>query len=270
MAVGLIWYELFMWHDAGNYPSPMVEPLQVPDTAEPKRRIRNLLEASGLMSSLVSLAPQEAREEALLSAHTHDYVQRVRQTGEAGGGDLARYARIGPKGDRIARLAAGAAILAVDAVLDGRLDSAYALVRPAGHHAGRAGGGGFCIFNNVAVAALHALVHDEARSIPAYEAVRTRVRKAAPSMHAIARALDRLEYLDRVRDAIVSRAGQFAVGVIVVLLVFRAAVLFYGVLAAGVIAVAWYLWERSGATDRLARAVDRLPAVLGPSPGAKA
>lgn len=156
MALRLIWHELFAWHDAGNYTAAFVEPLSIPDTAEPKRRIRNLVEASGLIAHLDVFTPSEASDKALARAHDEDYVARVRATGKAGG-DIARYARIGPGGDRIARLAAGAAIAAVDAVVEGKFDAAYALVRPAGHHATRGDGGGFCIFNNVAVAALHAL-----------------------------------------------------------------------------------------------------------------
>jgi acetoin utilization deacetylase AcuC-like enzyme len=61
-----------------------------------------------------------------------------------------------------AELAAGATIDAVDAVLDGNADSAFALVRPPGHHAERDRAMGFCFFNNVAVAAAHAV---EARGV---------------------------------------------------------------------------------------------------------
>ncbi|MEZ5478935.1 MAG: histone deacetylase family protein [Thiolinea sp.] len=53
--------------------------------------------------------------------------------------------------------AAGAAIMAVDLVLSGEHSSAFCIVRPPGHHAGRANSGGFCIFNNIALAALQAL-----------------------------------------------------------------------------------------------------------------
>jgi len=62
-----------------------------------------------------------------------------------------------PRTWEIARLAAGAAVAGVDAVLDGRATTAAALVRPPGHHAEPARAMGFCLLNNVAVAAAHAL-----------------------------------------------------------------------------------------------------------------
>lgn len=58
-----------------------------------------------------------------------------------------------------AQRAAGAGVLAVDLVLGGEVGNAFCLVRPPGHHAGRARAMGFCFFNNIAVAAAHALAH---------------------------------------------------------------------------------------------------------------
>lgn len=59
----------------------------------------------------------------------------------------------------IARLAAGGVINAVDSVLSAETDNAFALVRPPGHHAQRGRAAGFCIFNNIAIGARHALAH---------------------------------------------------------------------------------------------------------------
>ncbi|EFJ42331.1 hypothetical protein VOLCADRAFT_97594 [Volvox carteri f. nagariensis] len=92
--------------------------------------------------------------------HCPDYIRRVREMsaddtkGHHTAGDVATFS---PGGYRIAALAAGGAIEAVEAVLRGEVRNAYALVRPPGHHAERDQGMGFCIFNNVAVAAAHAL-----------------------------------------------------------------------------------------------------------------
>ncbi len=61
-----------------------------------------------------------------------------------------------PETYEIARLAAGGALNAVDAVVQGRVDNAFALIRPPGHHAGAGNSAGFCVFNNIAIAAFHA------------------------------------------------------------------------------------------------------------------
>lgn len=119
-------------------------------------------------------------------------------------------------------------------------------------------------------ATLHATMHDETHALAAFEAVRTGVRKAAPPMHAIALALDRLDYLDRVRTAVVSRVGQVAIAVIVLLIIFRTALLLYAALGAVFAGIAWYVLERIAVTDRLGRAVARLPAPAGPRPSQEA
>jgi acetoin utilization deacetylase AcuC-like enzyme len=64
---------------------------------------------------------------------------------------------IGPRGFEIAALSCGGVLAAVEAVMAGRLDNAYCLVRPPGHHAEADAGHGFCCFSNVSLAADHAL-----------------------------------------------------------------------------------------------------------------
>src|SRR5207302_9183240 len=72
------------------------------------------------------------------------------------GGEAGEETPFGRGSFEIALLAAGGCITAVDSVLDGKVDNAYALVRPPGHHAERDQGRGFCIFGNTALAAMHA------------------------------------------------------------------------------------------------------------------
>lgn len=158
MATGFCWHELFAWHDAGRLNAPFVEPFDALDHPETKRRFRNLLDASGLLARLIPIAAREATDEEICRVHAADYLARVRGISDNGeGGTLGRMAHIGPGGLGIAKLAAGAAIATVDAVLDGRVRNAYALVRPAGHHAKRDVARGYCIFNNVAIAVQHAI-----------------------------------------------------------------------------------------------------------------
>ena len=101
------------------------------------------------------VAPREVTREQLARVHDDEYIRRIAQTaGSAVALDLDTYAS--PETYEIARLAAGAAVDAVERVIGGRHQRALALVRPPGHHAERGRAMGFCFFNNVAVAASHA------------------------------------------------------------------------------------------------------------------
>lgn len=156
MPTGFLWDERFAWHDAGMYPFPQMEPMPVLYNANAKRRIRNLIDTSGLLAKLASVPFGEADDAAILRAHSPEYLARLRAFDETGG-NVAPFCHIAAGGLSILRLAAGAAMSAVDAVMNGSLDNAYALVRPAGHHAERDSAMGFCFLNNVAIAALHAI-----------------------------------------------------------------------------------------------------------------
>lgn len=156
MATGFLWHELFAWHEAGGYPSPFVEPIGTADTPEGKRRIRNLIDVSGLLPQLSSFPFDEASDEDILRVHQSSYLALLKDNDKTGG-DVARFAHFAAGGFRIVRLAAGAAMAAVDAVFEKKVQNAYALVRPAGHHASSTIGAGFCLVNNVAVAARRAM-----------------------------------------------------------------------------------------------------------------
>lgn len=156
MATGFCWHELFAWHDAGPQIGTDIEPTGAQDTPESKRRFRNLVEKSGLLDQLTRISPRPATDEEILRAHSAELLERIK-TVDRVGGFLGRMAHIAAGGLDIVRLAAGAAIESTDAVLDGTVKNAYALVRPAGHHASRETSHGFCIVNNVAIAAEHAL-----------------------------------------------------------------------------------------------------------------
>jgi acetoin utilization deacetylase AcuC-like enzyme len=161
MATGLVWHELYAWHDTGTGSGFMpagglIEPEQHGESPATKRRLRNLLEVTGLLGRLEQLEPRAATDEELLRLHTRAYLQRIKAASADGGGDAGEFAPFGPGGFEIAALSAGGVLVAVDAVLRGTVADAYALVRPPGHHAERDLGKGFCLFGNVALAALHA------------------------------------------------------------------------------------------------------------------
>ncbi|HEV3141149.1 MAG TPA: histone deacetylase [Vicinamibacterales bacterium] len=101
------------------------------------------------------VAPRAATQEQLARVHDADYVRRISETsGRSAALDPDTYTS--PESYEIARLAAGAAVDGVERVMSGSHRAAVAVVRPPGHHAERARAMGFCLFNNVAVAAAHA------------------------------------------------------------------------------------------------------------------
>ncbi len=115
------------------------------------------LDQHHVLDGLTLLTPQAATGEQLLRVHDLALIEHVRQTSQRGGGMLDAgdtYATAASYD--LARLAAGSAITAVSAILAGKIDNGFALVRPPGHHAERANISGFCLFNNVAVAARYA------------------------------------------------------------------------------------------------------------------
>jgi len=103
------------------------------------------------------LAPLASREQ-LCRVHTPAYVDKIFQTAPGEGYVmLDADTRMSPHSLAAARRAAGASVLAVDLLLSGETHRAFCNVRPPGHHAERDRAMGFCIFNNVAVGAAHAL-----------------------------------------------------------------------------------------------------------------
>jgi acetoin utilization deacetylase AcuC-like enzyme len=158
---GLVWNERYMWHDTGNAAGVMpagfgVQPYQHAENPETKRRLKNLLDASGMTEKLVPVADRPATEEEVLRVHTLNYLSRLRELNKTGG-DAGVFTSMGRGSLDIALLAAGGLIALVDAVLDGIVDNGYALVRPPGHHALADEGMGFCLLCNGAMAGRHAL-----------------------------------------------------------------------------------------------------------------
>ena len=162
MATGWLSHELYFWHDtrhaAGFLPADgrALEPDLHAENPGTKRRLRNLLDVTGLLDQLVRVDPRPATEAELLRFHGPEYLERIKALSAADGGDAGEITPFGRGGYEIAALAAGGVISAIDAVLDGTVDNVYALVRPPGHHAEADLGRGFCIFGNAAVGVMHA------------------------------------------------------------------------------------------------------------------
>ncbi len=161
---GLVWHERYMWHDTGTGSGPLpaggwIEPGDLAESPETKRRFKNLLDVSGLTPRLELLEPRAATREEVLRVHDAAHVDRIEAEAATGRGDAGDGGSpFGRDSFEIALLAAGGVITAVDAVVHGAVDNCYALVRPPGHHARPETGMGFCIFSNCAIAARHAQV----------------------------------------------------------------------------------------------------------------
>lgn len=143
----LIYDDIFLEHDTGGHP----------ENADRLRAIVDHLKQHGVWDAVRILTPQAASPEDIQLAHTLAHVEHVRQIAAAGGPGLDHETIVSARSYEAALTAAGADMMAVDALIAGELDGAFALVRPPGHHATADRGMGFCLFNNIAIAALHAL-----------------------------------------------------------------------------------------------------------------
>jgi acetoin utilization deacetylase AcuC-like enzyme len=128
-----------------------------PENEERLVHIMGLLEGRGVLDRLVAVKATPVSMERLTRNHSQSYINTVRQVADGGGDHLDLDTYLSPRSYEAALTAAGGLVNAVEAVLEGRVDNAFALVRPPGHHAVKARGMGFCLFNNVAVAARYAL-----------------------------------------------------------------------------------------------------------------
>jgi acetoin utilization deacetylase AcuC-like enzyme len=123
--------------------------------------INRALEQAGLKRGENTLPGRMATEQEIALCHDLAYVQKVRQeTRRLKGQQVAQLTTgdvvISANSFDVAKLAVGGALAAVDHVFTGKASKAFCVVRPPGHHASRACGAGFCIFNNVAIAARYA------------------------------------------------------------------------------------------------------------------
>lgn len=122
------------------------------ESPDSKRRIKSLMDVSGLSAQLDVLSAPEVSDADLLRVHPQSYLSQFKAMSDAGGGDLGNVAPFGPGSYEIAKLSTGLALAAMDSVIRGQHRNAYAMTRPPGHHCLRANSMGFCLFNNIGVA----------------------------------------------------------------------------------------------------------------------
>lgn len=141
MKTGIIYHEKYLEHNLG---------LGHPESPERLKKTMEVLKKFLDKPNIKLIKPTPAKEEDLLRVHTKDYVENIKSMSQTGSA-LTMDTPVPSGVYEIAKLSAGGAILGGKLVCDKKVDNAFALIRPPGHHAGKNFGGGFCYFNNIAV-----------------------------------------------------------------------------------------------------------------------
>ncbi|MFC1951919.1 histone deacetylase [Chloroflexota bacterium] len=148
MKAGYVYDPVYLKHDTGRHV----------ENAKRLEAIISHLEQTGLKQQLTPIKPRPATIEEVSLVHHEQHISHIQEVARGGGGWLDADTVMSPNSYDTALYAAGGAIKAVEAVMDGEEASAFALVRPPGHHATPRRAMGFCLFNNVAIAAKYALI----------------------------------------------------------------------------------------------------------------
>jgi acetoin utilization deacetylase AcuC-like enzyme len=142
---GLVYHPAYLEHDMGA---------GHPESPNRLRAIMQQLEQSGTAARLTRIEPREAEDEWITQIHTPSYLAMLKARAPTNGRvSLDPDTSMSPGSLTAAYLAAGGALAAVDAIMSRQVDHAFCAVRPPGHHAEAGQAMGFCLFNNVAIAA---------------------------------------------------------------------------------------------------------------------
>jgi acetoin utilization deacetylase AcuC-like enzyme len=162
---GLVFDERYLAHDTGKQTTVIMRNGSFELSPEPHpsslyiiQRVKEFLDGAGLTAQMVPIPARAATEDELAVYHTREYIAGIRACAaggpkQGGWGSVDEETVLSPGSFEAALYAAGGAMNAVSAVLEGKVYNAYALLRPPCHHAMKNQAMGFCIFNNTVVAA---------------------------------------------------------------------------------------------------------------------
>ena len=144
---GYIFHPQYLKHDTKSHP----------ENSGRLKAIQEKIESSKIYSHLHFPEPRRATDDELAANHDMGHIDDVRNSCRNGIQNLDGDTVICPDSWDAATLSAGAGLTAIDKIITGQLDNAFTAVRPPGHHAEKDRAMGFCLFNNVAIAARYAI-----------------------------------------------------------------------------------------------------------------
>jgi len=139
-------------------------PVMHPESADRLNAIDKAIAESNLLSTLVNVTPRTAQNADLCTIHSQSYIEHIEKSAHMAQSEnkliqLDGDTFMSPRTYEVAKLAAGASFTAIDSLEQDNISSAFVAVRPPGHHAMAQRQMGFCIFNNIALAADYARKH---------------------------------------------------------------------------------------------------------------